>query len=140
LGVTTGGDPFPGGWSCFLFVLMTSNFAHGETHLPGICGHQDWSANEGGKIMVKSGLIAAAALSFMLAAPAMARPVRHGVVVGEFAYPHVSRYDRNLPIQDALRWGYSQGREYYPSGWGGLYGDGRYPGNTISNPNYPTWW
>jgi hypothetical protein len=46
----------------------------------------------------------------------------------------------NLPIQNALRWGYSQGYQYYPSGWGGLYGDGRYPGNTISNANYPTWW
>lgn len=46
----------------------------------------------------------------------------------------------NLPIENALRWGYSQGYQHYPSGFGGLYGDGRYPGNTISNRNYPTWW
>ncbi len=48
--------------------------------------------------------------------------------------------DPSLPVEDALRWGYSQGYQYYPSGRGGLYGDGRYPGNTVSNPNYPTWW
>jgi hypothetical protein len=41
--------------------------------------------------------------------------------------------DPNLPIENALRWGYSQGQQNYPSGFGGLYGDGRYPGNTISN-------
>src|SRR5690242_16300860 len=46
----------------------------------------------------------------------------------------------NLPIENALRWGYAEGYQYYPSGFGGLWGDGRYPGNTISNRNYPTWW
>jgi hypothetical protein len=45
-----------------------------------------------------------------------------------------------LPIENALRWGYSRGYQYYPSGFGGLHGDGRYPGNTIENRNYPTWW
>ncbi len=92
--------------------------------------------------MIKLGLISAAALSLVLAAPAMARHVR--VVEGApvtVLHPHLYHsYGRNLPIQDALRWGYSQGHQYYPSGWGGLYGDGRYPGNTISNPNYPSWW
>jgi hypothetical protein len=43
-----------------------------------------------------------------------------------------------LPIENALRWGYSRGYQYYPSGFGGLHGDGRYPGNTIENRNYPT--
>ena len=92
--------------------------------------------------MIKFGLIGATALSLTLAlaAPAMARdgvqyPKRHvrGVVVNP-------SYAPNLPVENALRWGYSQGYSYYPSGWGGLYGDGRYPGNVISNPNYPTWW
>jgi len=55
------------------------------------------------------------------------------VVVNPYAEP-------SLPIENALRWGYSQGYQYYPSGFGGLYGDGRYPGNTIENRNYPTWW
>jgi hypothetical protein len=46
----------------------------------------------------------------------------------------VVAYEPNLPIENALRWGYSQGYSNYPSGFGGLYGDGRYPGNTVSNP------
>jgi hypothetical protein len=41
--------------------------------------------------------------------------------------------DPHLPVETALRWGYSQGYRTYPSGFGGLYGDGRYPGNVISN-------
>lgn len=88
--------------------------------------------------MTKFGLIGAAALSLTLAAPAMARDIHHvkqpvrGAAANAYAYA-----DPRLPVQDALRWGYSQGYSYYPSGWGGLYGDGRYPGNTISNPNHP---
>jgi len=54
--------------------------------------------------------------------------------------PAIAYGDPNLPVENALRWGYSQGYQYYPSGFGGLYGDGRYPGNTIENRNYPTWW
>jgi hypothetical protein len=80
--------------------------------------------------MTKLGLIAVSALS--LAVPAMAqdthrvKPAAHSaVVVGE----------PSLPIENALRWGYSQGHSNYPSGFGGLYGDGRYPDNTVSNPN-----
>jgi hypothetical protein len=45
----------------------------------------------------------------------------------------VAAGDPQLPVENALRWGYSQGTSYYPSGFGGLYGDGRYPGNVISN-------
>jgi hypothetical protein len=88
--------------------------------------------------MVKFGLIGAAALSLTLAAPAMARDSHHakgkmrGAAVNSYAYA-----EPRLPVENALRWGYSQGYSYYPSGWGGLYGDGRYPGNTISNPNHP---
>jgi hypothetical protein len=51
------------------------------------------------------------------------------------AVPHPDAYasaDPRLPVENALRWGYSQGYHNYPSGWGGLYGDGRYPGNVIS--------
>jgi hypothetical protein len=94
--------------------------------------------------MTKFGLIGATAISLTLAlaAPAMARDLRHAraPVRALAAYPHVYAYGENLPVENALRWGYSQGTSYYPSGWGGLYGDGRYPGNTISNRNYPTWW
>jgi hypothetical protein len=93
-------------------------------------------------VMTRFGLIGAAALSLALAfaAPAIARDV-HKVkspARGVAAYPHVNGYsDPSLPVENALRWGYSQGYSYYPSGWGGLYGDGRYPGNVISNPYHP---
>jgi hypothetical protein len=98
--------------------------------------------------MIKSGLIGAAAVSLTLtlalAAPAVAghaqnntmhraKPKVRAVVVNPYVDP-------SLPIENALRWGYSQGYQRYPSGFGGLYGDGRYPGNTIANRNYPTWW
>ena len=85
--------------------------------------------------MTKFGLMGATALSLTLAfaAPAMARELHHvraAPVVGPGP-------GETLPIENALRWGYSQGTSYYPSGWGGLYGDGRYPGNTFSNVNHP---
>jgi hypothetical protein len=91
--------------------------------------------------MTKFGLIGATALSLTLAfaAPAMAREQHRvkGPVRALAAYPHVYAYGENLPIENALRWGYSQGTSYYPSGFGGLYGDGRYPDNVVSNPNHP---
>jgi hypothetical protein len=101
--------------------------------------------------MIKFGPIGATALSLTLA---LAVPA----VAGDGQNTSTHRYNRHvrtlpplppgaiivgepsLPIENALRWGYSQGYQYYPSGFGGLYGDGRYPGNTIENRNYPTWW
>jgi hypothetical protein len=81
--------------------------------------------------MNKPGLIGAAACSLILAlvASAMAqdtRPVRNS------ARAMMAARDPHLPVENALRWGYSQGYSNYPSGFGGLYGDGRYPGNVIS--------
>lgn len=88
--------------------------------------------------MTRPGLIGVSALSLIsvFAATASAQDVRdvrhlrrpavHGTTVAG---------DPNLPVENALRWGYSQGYSDYPSGFGGLYGDGRYPGNTITNPN-----
>jgi hypothetical protein len=99
--------------------------------------------------MIKSGLIGAMSLSlvFALGAPTFARDVQQGSSVKHYKRhartvppPAVAYGEPNLPVEDALRWGYSQGYQYYPSGFGGLYGDGRYPGNTIENRNYPTWW
>ena len=86
--------------------------------------------------MTRFGLIGATALALVLAAPAMARDVHHvvrGASPGVVVYPHVRDYDRDLPVDDAMRQGFSQGREEYHSGFGGLYGDGIYPGNVISN-------
>ena len=82
--------------------------------------------------MTRFSLIAASVLSLALALPAMAQEPHHAR-----ARTHVvvANPDPNLPVENALRWGYSQGYSYYPSGWGGLYGDGRYPGNVISNSN-----
>jgi hypothetical protein len=84
--------------------------------------------------MIKFGLIGALALA--LAAPAMARDIHHakhpvrGATANAYAYG-----DPSLPVENALRWGYAQGYSNYPSGFGGLYGDGRYPGNTVSGPH-----
>ena len=95
--------------------------------------------------MIRFALTRATVISLMLglAAPAMAGDMQGtpqrgkrqipAVVVNPYAEP-------SLPIENALRWGYSQGYQHYPSGFGGLHGDGRYPGNTIENRNYPTWW
>jgi hypothetical protein len=93
--------------------------------------------------MTKFGLIGVSALSLTLAlaAPAMARDVHQVKHPTRVAPANAYAYSEpSLPVENALRWGYSQGYSYYPSGFGGLYGDGRYPGNTISNKNYPTWW
>ena len=90
--------------------------------------------------MTKFGLIGATALSLTLAlaAPAMARDQRHVKHPTRGTAPHVYAYgEPRLPVEDALRLGYSQGYSYYPSGYGGLYRDGRYPDNVISNPNHP---
>jgi hypothetical protein len=87
--------------------------------------------------MTKFGLIGATALSltFALAVPAMARDIHHanGQMRGAPAFAYA---EPRLPVENALRWGYSQGYSNYPSGFGGLYGDGRYPDNVVSNPNH----
>lgn len=82
--------------------------------------------------MNKPGLIgvSASSLLLLLVAPAIAQrapPVRNA------ARDTIVVEDPHLPVENALRWGYSQGYRTYPSGFGGLYGDGRYPGNVISN-------
>ena len=98
------------------------------------------SKPKGEPVMTRFGLTGATsvALTIALAAPAMADnghrakgPMRRAVPYSD-AYAYA---EPRLPVQNALRWGYSQGYSYYPSGWGGLYGDGRYPGNVISNDN-----
>jgi hypothetical protein len=87
--------------------------------------------------MTKFKLVGATAfvLSVAFAAPAMAANGHHvkGPSRGAAPYPDAYAYaEPRLPVENALRWGYSQGYKNYPSGWGGLYGDGRYPGNVIS--------
>jgi hypothetical protein len=100
--------------------------------------------------MVKCALVGATAVSLAiaLAAPASAGDVQSTGAQSAKTRLHAaarrpvvnSAGDPILPVENALRWGYSQGYQYYPSGFGGLYGDGRYPGNVIDNRNYPSWW
>jgi hypothetical protein len=91
--------------------------------------------------MTRFGLIGATAvaLTLALAAPAMADNGHHAKGPTRSAVPYSDAYayspEPRLPVENALRWGYSQGYRNYPSGFGGLYGDGRYPGNVISNDN-----
>ena len=88
--------------------------------------------------MIKFGLTGTAVLALVMsAAGSHAQPVdgHHQYRRHLHAAPSpVVAYEPNLPIENALRWGYSQGYSHYPSGFGGLYGDGRYPDNTVSNP------
>jgi hypothetical protein len=71
-------------------------------------------------------LIGAAVLSLVLASPVMA--MHHGY------HPHYGQVaHEELPVQDALRQGYGTGCRTYHSGYGGLYGDGLYPGNVYDD-------
>ena len=81
--------------------------------------------------MNKPGLIAVSIFSLTLAlvTPAAAQSAHRD---RNAARTTTVAGDPQLPVEDALRWGYSQGYSIYPSGFGGLYGDGRYPGNVIS--------
>jgi hypothetical protein len=67
-------------------------------------------------------LIEVAMLSLMMASPAMA--MHHSY------RQHVSH---DLPVVDATHFGYGAGRCGYHSGYGGLYGDGYYPGNVCED-------
>jgi len=76
-------------------------------------------------------LIGAAALSLMIATPAMAMHHAYHHHYGQTVELPVQ--DPELPVQDALRLGYGTGCRSYHSGYGGLYGDGEYPGNVYGN-------
>ena len=92
--------------------------------------------------MTKFGLMGAAVLSLALvigATASNAQPGHHYRRHIHAAPPSVAAYgEPNLPVDQAIRFGYSQGYADYPSGWGGIYGDGRYPGNTVSSGRYNT--
>jgi hypothetical protein len=76
-------------------------------------------------------LIGAAALSLMIATPAMAMHHVYHHHYGQGVELPVQ--DPELPVQDALRLGYGTGYKTYHSGYGGLYGDGEYPGNVYDS-------
>jgi hypothetical protein len=72
--------------------------------------------------MINVRLIGAAVLSLMLAGPAMA-----------MHHDQHYRANHDLPVQDAVHFGYGVGRCSSHSGYGGLYGDGLYPGNVCTD-------
>lgn len=86
--------------------------------------------------MTRFGLIAASVL--VLATPAIAQDTATHHHPRSAVRGTTAAGNPNLPVDQAIRFGYSQGYANYPSGWGGLYGDGRYPDNTVSNGRYNT--
>jgi hypothetical protein len=85
-------------------------------------------------IMMNFRLIGATVLSLFLAGPAMAGSGDHGM---RDEYHGLYRH-HELPAQDAINFGYGNAYPTYHSGWGGLYGDGNYPGTVDDNmgPTY----
>ena len=77
-------------------------------------------------------LIGAIALSLTLAGPAMA--ASGGQRMDEY---HDLYRRQAMPAQDAIRFGYGNVYPTYHSGWGGLYGDGEYPGTIDDNMGPP---
>jgi hypothetical protein len=79
-------------------------------------------------------LIGATALSLILAGPAMAASSGYGM---RDEYHGLYRH-HYFPAQDAINFGYGNAYPTYHSGWGGLYGDGNYPGTVDDNmgPTY----
>jgi hypothetical protein len=67
-------------------------------------------------------LLGVAMLSLVVAGPTMAAHQTHH-----------HRNGRSLSVEDAIHFGYSSGRCGYHSGYGGLYGDGLYPGNVCDD-------
>jgi len=71
-------------------------------------------------------LIGAAVLSLVLATPAMAMHYSY--------HPHYGQLvPDDLPVQDALRLGYGTDCRTYHSDYGGLCGDGLYPGSVYDD-------
>ena len=78
--------------------------------------------------MMNLRLIGAIALALTLAGPAVAGTGGYGMD----KYRELYRPQR-MPAQDAIRFGYGNVYPTYHSGWGGLYGDGEYPGSVDDN-------
>ena len=94
--------------------------------------------------MTKLGRVGISALSLMLSLATAAAAQDPQQVARRAKHPpqavpaYGANGDPSLPVEQAIRFGYSQGYANYPSGWGGIYGDGRYPDNTVTNPRYNT--
>ena len=85
---------------------------------------------------MKIGLIArAAVLSVLFAGPAIASN-DYGM---SGRYTRAFRGYHDMRAQDALHYGRTDIYPRYHSGWGGLYGDGNYPGTIDDNMGPPYW-
>ena len=81
--------------------------------------------------MLNHRLVGTMFLSLVIAAPVMAKHPRPYYRDGR--HLTVYRDGRHLTVQDALHFGYGSGRCGSHSGYGGLYGDGQYPGNVCED-------
>ena len=80
-------------------------------------------------------LIGAAALSIVLASPAIA----YDGYRAQDPYTQAFRGSHDMRAQDALHFGRTDIYPRYHSGWGGPYGDGNYPGTIDENMGPPYW-
>ncbi len=79
-------------------------------------------------------LAAAAAIAMAISGPAMAYDG-----YGVHRYTRAFRGYHDMRAQDALHDGRTDIYPRYHSGWGGLYGDGNYPGTIDDNMGPPYW-
>jgi hypothetical protein len=80
-------------------------------------------------------LVTTAALSIVIVHPALA----YRGYGAEDRYTRAFRGPHYLSAQDALYFGHTDIYPRYYSGWGGLYGDGNYPGSIDDNMGPPYW-
>jgi hypothetical protein len=85
--------------------------------------------------MTKFRIIGAAALSIVLAGPAIA----YDGYRAQGTYTRAFRGYHDMRAQDALNFGRTDIYPRYHSGWGGPYGDGNYPGTIDDNMGPPYW-
>ena len=81
-------------------------------------------------------IVGAAALSIVLAGPAFAYD---DYATQADHYTRAFRGYHDMRAQDALHIGRTDIYPRYHSGWGGLYGDGNYPGSIDDNMGPPYW-
>jgi hypothetical protein len=114
--------------------INTVAFDHSEVSVRNRYRRSSFARSKKECTMLNFRLIGAAALSLILAGPAMAASGDYGM---HDEYHELYRH-HELPAQDAIRFGYGNEYPTYHSGWGGLYGDGNYPGTVDDNmgPRY----
>ncbi|MGO8912178.1 MAG: hypothetical protein ACLQDM_23015 [Bradyrhizobium sp.] len=83
-------------------------------------------------------IVGAAALSLMLAGPAIAAGSGGYAMHGAYQ-DYYGRVIHRMPAQDFDHFDLGIAQPTYPSGWGGPYGDGQYPGTIDRNMGPPYW-